>query len=54
MDLFRETHIPQTECGVSQKAGAALGETHSMDGVYGPSQMVRGPHILGGRFSWTG
>ena len=28
MDLFRERHIPETECGPSQKARMALGETH--------------------------
>ena len=39
MDLFREIHIPQTECDLSQKERAALGETHSTE--CGPSQKAR-------------
>lgn len=45
MDLFRETRIPQTEYGVSQKARVALGETHSMDGVWAISEGKRPPHM---------
>ena len=39
MDLFREKHTPQTECGPSHKPRVTLGETfHRQE--YEPSQRV--------------
>lgn len=44
MDLFRETHIPQTEHSPSEKARkAVLKERHSTE--CGPSQEARVPAV---------
>ena len=44
--LFREIHIPQTECGPSQKVKMDLGETNPTE--CGPSQEARDPQIWAG------
>ena len=38
-----EIHVPQAERGPSQKARAALGETHSIDRVWAVSEGESGP-----------
>ena len=46
--IYLERHTFHRQNVVCLTRREQLWEKHSTDGVYGPSQMVRGPHIRGG------
>ena len=46
MDLFREKHTLQTECGPSQKSRVALGEIHSTNKSVGCSLKMWCGYVL--------
>ena len=46
MDLFREKHIPYTECSLYQKMTMPLEETHSPDRVWAISDGKSPPNMV--------